>query len=110
MARPVGQVANPAGNAAQGDLLGPMDDGHDQSLVGQVDGDAQVDLGMHHQRVVHHGGIEQREVAHRLHRRSGHKRQIGQREALFGLEPLAPGLADPLDILEIRLVGDEGVG
>ena len=106
---PLGQVADAPGHAAQGDLLGAVDDRHDQPLVGQVDRDAEVDLGVDEQRVVDHRRVQQGEVAQRLDRGPGHERQVGEREALLGLEALAPGLAHALDALEVDLVGDERV-
>ena len=84
--------------------------GHDQALVRQVDRDAEVDLGVDEQRVVDHRRVEQREVAQRLDGGPGHEGQVGQREALLGLEALTPGLAHALDALEVDLVGDERVG
>ena len=110
LAGPLGQVADAPRHAAQRDLLGPVDDRHDQSLVGQVDGDAEVDLGVHEQRVVDDRRVEQREVAQRLHRRPGHEGQVGQGEALLCLEALAPRRAHALDALEVDLVGDERMG
>ena len=65
---------------------------------------------VHDQGVVAHRGVEVGEVAQRLDRRPGHERQVGEREPLLGPEPLADGAAHPLDVLEVDLVGDEGVG
>ena len=69
----------------------------------------EVDLGVDDQRVLDHRGVEQREVAQRLDGGPGDEGQVGQGEALLGLEALAPGLAHALDALEVDLVGDERV-
>ena len=109
-AGPLGQVADAPGHAAKRDFLGPVDDGDDQTLVGQVDRDPEVHLGVDEQRVVDDRRVEQGEVTQRLHRRPGDEGEVGQRETLLGLEALAPGLAHALDALEVHLVGDERVG
>ena len=106
---PIGQVPDPSGHSPERDLLGPVDDGHDQPLVVEVDGDAEVHLVVEDQGLVAHRGVEVRVVPQRLDRRPRDEGQVGEREALLGLEALPPRTADPFDVLEVRLVGDEGV-
>ena len=106
---PLGQVADAPGHAAQRDLLGPVDHRHDQTLVGEVHCDAQIDLRVHQQRVVDHRRVEQREVAQGLHGSPGDEGEVRQRESLLRLEALTPGVAHTFHALEIDFVGDERV-
>ena len=106
---PVGEVAHPSGDAPERDLLRPVDDRDDQALVVEVDGDPEVDLLVHDQRVLGHRRVQVRVLPERLHRGPGHEREVRQREALFGLEPFALASPYPLDVLEVDFVGDEGV-
>ena len=72
-----------------------LDDRDDQPLVVEVDGDAQVDLVVHDQRVVAHRGVEVRELVQRLDHGPGDEGQVGEREALLGLELRAVRRAAP---------------
>ena len=86
-----------------------MDNRHDQALVGQINRDAQVDLGMHHQGIVGDRGIEEWKVPQSFHGGPRDERQVGERETLLLLESRTPRLAHPLDVLEVDFVGDERV-
>ena len=78
-------------------LLGVVDDRHDQALEVEVDGDAEVDVVVDDERVVAHRPVEVGELGQRLHRGPGDEGQVGEAEALLGLEPLAVGPAHLLD-------------
>ena len=58
------------------DLLGPVNKPHDEALVVEVDGDAQVDLLVHDQGVVAHRGVEMGDLAQGLDRGPGHEREV----------------------------------
>ena len=84
--------------------------GHDEPVVVEVDGDPQVELMVHDERVVAHRGVEVRPLVQRLDRGAGHEGEVGEGEALLGPELGAVRTPDPLDLLVVGLQHDEGVG
>ena len=107
---PVGQLVDATGHAPQRQLLGVLHDGHDESLVVEVDGEAQVELMVHDQRVVADRGVEMRPLVQRLDRGPGHEGQVGEREALLGPELRRRGPGAPARPARSRLRAPRGCG
>ena len=61
-AGPAGEVVDLPGDGPQPLALGAADDRHDQALVVEVDGDAEVDEVVHDELAVADAGVEVREL------------------------------------------------
>ncbi len=87
-----------------------MNDGHQQGLEVDVDGDPQVDVVVDDELVVADRGVDVRELGDGVDGRPSDERQIGEADALLGLERVLVGLAHLLDTLEVRLHAHQRVG
>ena len=76
----------------------------------EVDGDAEVDVAVHHELVVAHRGVDVRELGDGVDHGPGHERQVGEAHPLLGLEGVLPGLAHLLDRRVVDLDDHDGVG
>jgi hypothetical protein len=106
---PVGDVSDPTGHAPQVELLGIVHDRDDESLVVEIDGNTQVDVAVHDQRVVPDRCVEVRELFQGIDRGTGGERKVRQAEALLGPEALPMGAPHLFDTLVIDLLDHEGV-
>ena len=106
---PVGEVVDLLGDRPQAQVLGVADHRHDQALVVEVDGDAEVDEAVDDELVLAHAGVEVREVAEGVDRRPADERQVREAEAL-GLLPLVlDRAARGVDVGVVDLDDAEGV-
>ena len=84
-----GEVADVAGDGAHALAVGVADDRDHEALEVEVDGDPEVQVVVHDQRLVGEGGVHLGELVERVDDGPGHERQVGEAEALLGL-PLRP--------------------
>src|SRR5439155_15026391 len=112
--RPTGDVVGgeplrPGTRGEVGDLLGQRDealvlrgahDGHDQTLVIEIDGDAEVHVVVHQELAVTDRRVHVRVRGDRVDDRAGHEWEIAE----------LPGPPGPVHQLEVDLHGDERVG
>src|SRR4029077_13908567 len=85
---PAGEVHDLAGDGPQALGVGVPDHRHQQALVTQIHGDAEVDELVHDELAVAHGGVEVGEVGEGVDHGPADERQVGEGEA-FGALPLA---------------------
>lgn len=84
-----------------------LHDGHDQSVMREIDGDAEIDLLPHIQRRSIEGGVDLREVLQGEAHGAGDEGEIGERDAIGLLEPVLAGNSNAIDIGEVRFDGLE---
>ena len=82
--------------------VGLVHDRHDEALEVEVDRDAQVDVVVDDQRAVAHRRVDVRELPDGVDHGQGDERQVGEAEALLGLERLAVAAPDLLDAARSR--------
>ena len=87
-----------------------MHDRNDEALVVEIDRDAESDPPVQGQRVVARRRVEVREVVQRVDDGPRDERQVREREALFGAEPLTPLAARVIDGRVVGIDDGEGVG
>ena len=83
--------------------VGVADHRGDQARELEVDGDAEVHVVVHDERVAVDARVHRRVVAHRVAERADDERQVREREALLRLPPGLVRAADALDPLEVDL-------
>ena len=88
-ARPLAQVVDGAGHAQQRELVGVLDDRHDESPV-ERDRDPQVDVAPEHGALAAHGGVDAGVLPEPVGHRLRDEGQVGQVHAPVGVLLLLP--------------------
>ena len=107
--RPTRQVVDLTSDRAQPLAVGIADHGHDEALIFEIDGDAEVDVVVHDDLVLADAGVEVWELGQRVDRRPADERQVGQAEALVLLPLPLHGAAGAVDVGEVHLDDAERV-
>src|SRR5205085_4516252 len=87
-----------------------VDDGDDEALEAQVDGEAEVDRAVDDERVAVDGGVDVGELADCVDHGPGHEGEVGEGEPLLRLPRGLGRVADPVDVVEVDLDDGEDVG
>ena len=95
------EIADLAGDQPQALAVGVADHRRDQALELEVDGDAEVDVAVHDERLALDARVHVRVVVHDVAERTGDEREVREREALFGLPLRLVRAAHALDPLEV---------
>jgi hypothetical protein len=81
-AGPSGKLGYTRREALMGELLRTMDHGHDQTVLAERDGDAEVDVSVARQRVAVERGVQRRVLLQCVDHTAGDERQVAEAELL----------------------------
>ena len=99
----VGEIDDLTRNTAQPLGVGALDDGCEQTLEVEIDGDRDVDVVVDDERALTDGRIHVREFAQRVAQRAHDERKVGEAEALCFLPRLSMRSTNPLDAFVVDL-------